>query len=157
MPCSIAGFGTTVLGYDVMQNPEDLSYRVEYKSLDEMWKRADIVSLHCSLFHSTKHPISAESVTKLKDSAVLIYTSHNGLVTLVGGLKSSNIDSVDLDVFVGEYFYSDRSGAIIGDEMLTGLLLFPNVLATGHQTFVTKETPDSITLTTLVNVKTRRL
>ncbi|KAL3669006.1 hypothetical protein V7S43_006295 [Phytophthora oleae] len=153
-----AGFGATVLGYDVVQNPEALSYGVEYVSLDEMWKRADIISLHCPLFPSTKHTINAESISKMKEGVVIINTSRGGLIdtkALVDGLKSGKIGSVGLDVFEGEgeYFYSDRSGLVIQDETLARLFTFPNVLITGHQAFFTKEALDNIALTTFANVK----
>ncbi|KAL4157809.1 hypothetical protein PRNP1_003638 [Phytophthora ramorum] len=153
-----SGFGAKVLGYDVVQNPEALSYGVEYVSLDEMWKRADIISLHCPLFPSTKHTINAESISKMKEGVVIINTSRGGLIdtkALVDGLKSGKIGSVGLDVFEGEgeYFYSDRSGGIIQDETLARLFTFPNVLITGHQAFFTKEALDNIALTTFANVK----
>uniref|UniRef100_H3G6I2 D-isomer specific 2-hydroxyacid dehydrogenase NAD-binding domain-containing protein n=1 Tax=Phytophthora ramorum TaxID=164328 RepID=H3G6I2_PHYRM len=153
-----SGFGAKVLGYDVVQNQEALSYGVEYVSLDEMWKRADIISLHCPLFPSTKHTINAESISKMKEGVVIINTSRGGLIdtkALVDGLKSGKIGSVGLDVFEGEgeYFYSDRSGAIIQDETLARLFTFPNVLITGHQAFFTKEALDNIALTTFANVK----
>ncbi|KAE9271031.1 hypothetical protein PR003_g30634, partial [Phytophthora rubi] len=84
--------------------------------------------------------------------------SRGGLIdtkALVAGLKSGKIGSVGLDVFEGEgeYFYSDRSGAVIGDETLARLFTFPNVLITGHQAFFTKEALDNIALTTFANVK----
>jgi len=63
------GFGCTVLGYDVVQNPEALSYGVEYVSLDEIWAQSDIISLHCPLFPTTRHMINAESIAKMKDGA----------------------------------------------------------------------------------------
>ncbi|RLN70352.1 hypothetical protein BBJ29_006798 [Phytophthora kernoviae] len=153
-----SGFGAKVLAYDVVQNPEALSYGVEYVSLDEIWARSDIISLHCPLFPSTKHTISAESISKMKDGVMLINTSRGGLIdtkALVNGLKSGKISAVGLDVFEGEgdYFYSDRSGAIIADETLARLFTFPNVLITGHQAFFTKEALDNIALTTFANIK----
>jgi len=142
------GFGCAVLGYDVAQNPEALSYGVEYVSLDEIWARSDIISLHCPLFPSTKHTINAENVSKMKDGAMIINTSR-------GGLIDTKVGSVGLGVFEGEgeYFYSDRSGAIIADDALTRLFTFPNVVITGHQAFFTEEALDNIAQTTIQNIK----
>jgi D-lactate dehydrogenase len=152
------GFGCTVLGYDVVQNPEALSYGVEYVSLDEIWARSDIISLHSPLFPSTKHTINAESIAKMKDGVVIINTSRGGVIdtkALVRGLKSNKIGSVGLDVFEGEgeYFYSDRSGAIIADDTLARLFTFPNVVITGHQAFFTEEALTNIAQTTIQNIK----
>ncbi|KUF89413.1 hypothetical protein AM588_10002320 [Phytophthora nicotianae] len=153
-----AGFGCKVLAYDVVQSPEALSYGVEYVSQDEIWARSDIISLHCPLFPSTKHTINSDSIAKMKHGVMLINTSRGGLIetkALVEGLKSGKIGAVGLDVFEGEgdYFYSDRSGAIIADETLARLFTFPNVIITGHQAFFTKEALDNIGHTTMANIK----
>ncbi|CEG39616.1 d-isomer specific 2-hydroxyacid [Plasmopara halstedii] len=153
-----AGFGAKVLAYDVVQSPEALSYGVEYVSQDEIWARADIISLHAPLFPSTKHMINSESIAKMKQGVTIINTSRGGLIdtkALVEGLKSGKIRGVGLDVFEGEgeYFYSDCSGGIIADETLARLFTFPNVIITGHQAFFTKEALDSIGHTTMANIK----
>ncbi|CAI5731098.1 unnamed protein product [Hyaloperonospora brassicae] len=153
-----AGFGCTVLAYDVKESPEAQSYGATYVSLDELWARADIVSLHCPLTPSTRHLVDAESIPKMKDNVMIINTSRGGLIdtrALVNGLKSRKIGSVGLDVFEGEgdYFYSDRSGGIIVDNTLARLFTFPNVIITGHQAFFTKEALDNIGHTTMSNIK----
>jgi len=153
-----SGFGCKVLAYDVVQNPEALSYGVEYVSQDEIWARSDIISLHCPLFPSTKHTVNAESIAKMKHGVMLINTSRGGLIdtkALVNGLKSKRIGSVGLDVFEGEgeYFYSDHSGSVIADDVLARLFTFPNVVITGHQAFFTKEAMESIAHTTMTNIK----
>eukprot|EP00644_Phytophthora_capsici_P004573 jgi/Phyca11/16329/fgenesh1_pg.PHYCAscaffold_19_\ len=152
------GFGAKVLAYDVVQSPEALSYGVEYVSQDEIWARADIISLHAPLFPSTKHMINADSIAKMKQGVTIINTSRGGLIdtkALVEGLKSGKVRGVGLDVFEGEgeYFYSDCSGGIIADETLARLFTFPNVIITGHQAFFTKEALDNIGHTTMTNIK----
>ncbi|DBA00873.1 TPA: hypothetical protein N0F65_008516 [Lagenidium giganteum] len=152
------GFGCRVLGYDVFQNPEALEIGVEYVSLEEVWAQADIISLHCPLFPTTRHIVNEDSIKQMKDGVMIINTSRGGLIdteALVRGLKSKKISSVGLDVFEGEgeYFYSDRSGAIIADDNLARLFTFPNVLITGHQAFFTKEALANIAKTTMDNIK----
>ncbi|KAJ0410228.1 hypothetical protein P43SY_002560 [Pythium insidiosum] len=153
-----AGFGCRVIGYDVMQNPEALSYGVEYVSLDEIWAQADIISLHCPLFPSTKHIVNEESIAKMKPGVLIINTSRGGLIdtaALVKGLKSKKIGGVGLDVVEGEgdYFYSDHSGSLIPDDTLARLFTFSNVIITGHQAFFTKEALENIATTTMDNIK----
>ncbi|CAH0517287.1 unnamed protein product [Peronospora belbahrii] len=152
------GFGCKVLAYDVKQSTEALSCGVEYVSLDEIWSRSDIISLHCPLLPSTKHVINAASISKMKDGVMIINTSRGGLINtkaLVNGLKSCKIGSVGLDVFEGEgeYFYSDQSCRIIADENLARLFTFPNVIITGHQAFFTQEALANISHTTMDNIK----
>ncbi|KAL3669008.1 hypothetical protein V7S43_006296 [Phytophthora oleae] len=151
------GFGCRVLAYDVAENPEALGYGVEYVPLDEMWKRADIISLHCPLFPSTKYVINENSIKQMKDGVMIINTSRGALINteaLVEGIKANKISSVGLDVFEGEqgYFYSDRSGEIIANDMLARLFTFPNVIITGHQAFFTEEALDNIARTTIDNI-----
>ncbi|CAI5712774.1 unnamed protein product [Peronospora destructor] len=153
-----AGFGCKVLAYDVKQSPEALSHGVEYVSLDEIWTRSDIISLHCPLLPSTKYVINANSISKMKHGVMIINTSRGGLIdtkALVNGLKSCKIGSVGLDVFEGEgeYFYSDHSDTIIADETLARLFTFPNVIITGHQAFFTKEALYNIGRVTMENIK----
>lgn len=89
---------------------------------------------------------------------MLINTSRGALIhtpSLVEGLKSNKISAAGLDVFEGEegYFYSDRSGEIIADDMLARLFMFPNVVITGHQAFFTEEALGNIAQTTIQNIK----
>ncbi|POM65427.1 D-isomer specific 2-hydroxyacid dehydrogenase [Phytophthora palmivora] len=151
------GFGCRVLAYDVVENPEASGYGVEYVSLEKIWKEADIISLHCPLFPSTKHVINENSIEQMKDGVMIINTSRGALINteaLVEGIKSNKISSVGLDVFEGEqgYFYSDRSGEIIANDMLARLFTFPNVVITGHQAFFTQEALDNIARTTIDNI-----
>eukprot|EP00644_Phytophthora_capsici_P004570 jgi/Phyca11/527420/estExt2_fgenesh1_pm.C_PHYCAscaffold_190058 len=151
------GFGCRVLAYDVAENPEALGYGVEYVSLEEIWKEADIISLHCPLFPSTKYVINEKSIQQMKDGVMIINTSRGALINteaLVEGIKANKISSVGLDVFEGEqgYFYSDRSGEIIANDMLARLFTFPNVIITGHQAFFTEEALDNIARTTIDNI-----
>ncbi|DAZ95741.1 TPA: hypothetical protein N0F65_006389 [Lagenidium giganteum] len=151
------GFGCNVLAYDVMQNPEAVSLGIKYVTLDEIWAQSHIISLHCPLFPNTRHIVNEESIKKMKDGVMIINTSRGGLIdtsAMVKALKSKKIGAVGLDVFEGEgdYFYSDRSGAIIADDTLARLFTFPNVLITGHQAFFTKEALDNIASTTMANI-----
>ncbi|TDH67317.1 hypothetical protein CCR75_008311 [Bremia lactucae] len=152
------GFGCKVLAYDVKQNPEAVSYGVEYVSKDEIWSQSDIISLHCPLNPSTKHTINADAIAKMKQGVMLINTSRGGLINtkaLVNGLKSGKFSSVGLDVVEGEseFLYSDHSDTIIADETLARLFTFPNVVITGHQAFFTKEALNNIGHTTMANIQ----
>ncbi|GLE06687.1 hypothetical protein PINS_up016081 [Pythium insidiosum] len=151
-------FARIAAGFGCRQNPEALSYGVEYVSLDEIWAQADIISLHCPLFPSTKHIVNEESISKMKPGVLLINTSRGGLIdtaALVKGLKSKKIGGVGLDVVEGEgdYFYSDHSGSLIPDDTLARLFTFSNVIITGHQAFFTKEALENIATTTMDNIK----
>ncbi|TYZ66463.1 hypothetical protein PybrP1_010691, partial [[Pythium] brassicae (nom. inval.)] len=94
----------------------------------------------------------------MKDGVMIINTSRGGLIDtpeLVTALKSKKVGAVGLDVFEGEgdYFYEDRSGAIIADDALARIFTFPNVIITGHQAYFTAEALDNIAHTTMENIQ----
>lgn len=49
-------------------------------SWDEFLHESDVISLHCPLSDSTKHIINAESLAKMKPSAILINTGRGPLI-----------------------------------------------------------------------------
>lgn len=72
------------------------------------------------------------------------------------GLKSGAIGYLGLYVYEeeGYLFFEDRSDTIIRDDVFERLLMFPNVLVTGHQGFFTTEALAAIAETTIENVST---
>ena len=52
----LKGFGMKVLAYDIFPDAEYAAQaQVEYVTLDELYRRADIISLHCPLTDQTRH------------------------------------------------------------------------------------------------------
>jgi D-lactate dehydrogenase len=159
--CLIAilkGFGMTVVAYDPFPN-EDYARTagIEYVSLDKLYARADVLSLHCPLTSDTEHMINAESIRSMKPGVMIINTGRGKLIdtaALIEGLKSGRIGCAGLDVYEEEnqYFFEDRSTEMITDDVFARLLTFPNVLVTSHQGFFTAEALHNIAETTLKNL-----
>ena len=148
------GFGMEILAYDKFPAPDT---ELNYVSLEELFRRSDIISLHCPLTEETDHLIRSESIEKMKDGVVIVNTSRGGLVNtedLIQGLKSGKIGAACLDVYEeeGEVFYEDLSGHILQDDKLVRLIAMPNVIVTSHQAFLTKEALDNIAHTTVNNL-----
>ena len=157
--CMLSGFGMTILGYDPYPDEEfALVNAMQYVTLDELFQRSDIITLHCPLTPETRYVINAESIAKMKDGVMIVNTGRGQLIdtnALIEGLKSRKIGSAALDVYEeeGNYFYEDTSDAIIVDDTLARLLSFNNVYVTSHQAFFTREALHNIANTTLRNVK----
>jgi D-lactate dehydrogenase len=155
----LQGFGMKVLAYDPFPNEEYARERgITYVDLPELYRQADIISLHCPLTPETKYMINATSIQTLKDGVMIINTGRGGLIdtkALINGLKSGKIGSAGLDVYEEEsdYFFEDRSEELIADDVLARLLTFPNVLITSHQAFLTEDALKNIADTTLNNLK----
>lgn len=149
------GYGMKVIAYDKFPND---SLDIEYVELDELYKQADIISMHCPLLKDTHHMINAESIDKMKDGVMIINTSRGGLIdseSLIEAIKTRKVGSAGLDVYEEEedYFFEDFSDEIITDDVLARLLSFNNVLVTSHQAFFTQEALSNISRTTLDNIK----
>ncbi len=155
MAAILKGFGMTVLCYDPF--PDESFARtngVRYVELSELYHRADIITLHCPLTEKTRHLIGPSAFDAMKPGVMLINTSRGALIdtpALIAALKTRRIGAAGLDVYEEEsnYFFEDRSGDVMDDDVLARLLTFNNVLVTSHQGFLTAEALDAIAHTTL--------
>ena len=91
----MGGFGCKVLAYDPIANQEliDTNY-VSYKTPEEIYASADIISLHVPLSKQTHHLLNEAAFAKMKPSVILINTGRGGLIdtkALVLALKSKKI------------------------------------------------------------------
>ena len=148
------GFKMKVIAYDKYPNSE---IDVEYVSLDEIFKRSDIISLHCPLNRETYHIIDEDSIEKMKKGVMLLNTSRGALIdaeALLKGIKERKIGGACLDVYEEEsdFFFEDFSGHIVDDDTLARLISMPNVIVTSHQAFLTKEALQNIAETTTKNI-----
>ncbi len=147
------GFQTHVICYDPYP-VEGLD--AEYVPLEELFRSADIISLHCPLTSDTKHIINQKTIGMMKKGVYLVNTSRGALIdteALIEAMLERKFGGVGLDVYEEEegVFYEDRSNDIITDDNLARLMTFPNVLVTSHMGFFTKEAMQAIALTTLEN------
>lgn len=152
------GFGCEVLAFDVQENEELTQAGVQYLPLEELFGRAEIISLHCPLNEHTHHLIDQQAIQQMKKGVMLINTSRGGLINtpdVVQGLIERKIGYLGIDVYEQEenLFFEDLSERIIQDDVLLRLLGFPNVLITSHQAFFTHEAMEEITTTTLENLR----
>ncbi len=148
------GFGMNVIAYDSFPTKDS---GIEYVSLDELFERSDVISLHCPLTDGTRHMINAEAIGKMKKGVVILNTSRGGLIdaeALLEGIKARKIGAACLDVYEEEadIFFEDRSGHILNDDLLSRLISMPNVIVTSHQAFLTEEALNNIAETTVRNI-----
>ena len=73
--------------------------------LDELFARADVVSLHCPLTPETKHLVNARTLGLMKPTAILVNTARGGCVNesaLIDALTQGRIFGAALDVYANE-------------------------------------------------------
>jgi D-lactate dehydrogenase len=154
----LQGFGCRLIAQDCHPDPDLASTGVEYVSLDNLYARSDIISLHAPLLPETFHLINEHSIARMKPGMMLINTSRGALIdtrALVEGLKSGRVGYAGLDVYEEEteYFFEDYSDRVLTDDVLARLTTFGNVLITSHQGFFTREAVVNIADTTLDNIE----
>ena len=148
------GFGMKIIAYDA-RPAQDTG--IEYVTLEELFARSDVISLHCPLTDETYHMIDEIAIRRMKKGVVLINTSRGALIdaeALLRGIKERKIGAACLDVYEeeGDVFFEDNSGHILEDDVLARLISMPNVLITSHQAFLTEEALDAIARTTVQNI-----
>ena len=139
------GLGMKVIAYDPYYKGND----VELVSLDEIYARSDVISLHTLYNEQTHHMINKEAIDKMKQDAILINVARGGLIdtnALINGLNSGKFFGVGLDVFEGEenLAFINHENNILMKANTQDLLAFRNVIITSHQAFLTDVALDEI-------------
>ena len=148
------GFGMKVIAYDKYPL---VNQKIEYVSMEKLFRESDIISLHCPLTEETYHLVNRDSISITKKGVIIINTSRGGLIdseALLGGLSSGHIGAACLDVYEEEsnVFFENWSEKIVQDANLIRLISMPNVIITSHQAFLTNEALENIALTTVNNI-----
>lgn len=119
------GLGMQVIAHDPYANQQFVAeHSIELVSLDDLFRRADYVTLHNPLTAESRHMMNAETFARMKSGSVFINTARGGLVdetALYDALKSGHLRGAGLDVFEVEPLPLDSP-----------LLEFSNVLLAGH-------------------------
>lgn len=118
---------------------------VEFLPVDEVFRRADVVSLHCPLTPETKSLVNAERLALMKPTAFLLNTSRGPLLdeaAVAAALNSGRLAAAGLDVLSTEPPKADNP-----------LLSARNCLITPHQAWAAKAARARLMETTVANVK----
>ncbi len=141
------GFGMKIIFHDPFPpREEDLAgfNATQCQSAEEVFSKADFVSLHCPGGKETYHLIGADAFAAMKPGAFLINTARGDVVeeaALVDALKSGQIAGAGLDVFEKEPAISDA------------LLEMENVVLLPHLGSATTETRIAMGMRVVENVE----
>lgn len=148
------GFGMRVIAYDVYPNK---NLDVEYVDLDTLFKKSDMISLHCPLTQETHYIIDEHALSLMPNGVFIVNTSRGPLIKTSALIEEltvpGKIGGVGLDVYEeeGDLFYEDHSNEIMEDAQLARLTSFPNVIITSHQGYFTREAMQAIAIETMEN------
>jgi D-3-phosphoglycerate dehydrogenase len=136
-------FGVTLLAADPYQEPEVIrAAGAEPVTLEELLRRADIVTIHTPLTPQTRGMIDAAALALMKPSAVLINTARGPIINLPAlseALQQGVIAGAALDVVDPE--------PLPADSPFYGL---PNVILTPHSAYYSERSVDVVRRETLL-------
>lgn len=99
-------FGMEVIAHDLIASDDQIKdHGGEPVSLDELFSRADVITLHVPLTDSTRHMINEQAIAKMKDGVRIISAARGGVIdedALLQALESGKVASAALDVFEKE-------------------------------------------------------
>ncbi len=104
-----AAMGMKILAF-TSKNQKELSNLgindiTKVDSIEELFRNADVLSLHCPLTDKTKHIINKDTLAMMKPSAILLNTGRGPLVdeqALADALKERRIYAAGIDVLTEE-------------------------------------------------------
>ncbi|OJA05216.1 D-2-hydroxyacid dehydrogenase family protein [Halomonas sp. QHL1] len=111
------------------QRATDAGFEVAKSQID-FFQRADVLSLHLRLNEDTRGIVSADSLTQMKPTSLLVNTSRSQLLApgaLEQALKAGQPGQAAVDVFDAEPVFENS------------LLELPNLVATPHLGYVEKD------------------
>ena len=101
-----AGLKMKVIGYDPMLTEGAAGkLGIQLASLDQIYQRADFITVHTPLTEETRGLIGAAAIARMKDGVRIINCARGGIVeetALVKAIQSGKVAGAALDVFVEE-------------------------------------------------------
>lgn len=135
-------FGMRVVA--AVRTPRELP-GIELLPLDEVFRRADFLSLHCPFTPETHHLVNAHRLALMKRTAYLVNTSRGPVVdpqALADALNAGRLAGAGVDVLTSE-------PPPVTDPLLTAR----NCLVTPHLAWATREARTRLLTTAVANVQ----
>lgn len=115
-------------GAELAQTSKDPGYPVEYVDMDELFRRADVLSLHCPLSDATRRIVNERTLGLMKDGAYIVNAARGALLdeeAVARALHSGKLAGLGCDVVSVEPIQKDNP-----------LLSTPNTCITPHIAWV---------------------
>jgi D-3-phosphoglycerate dehydrogenase len=132
------GLKMHVVAFDPFLSPERaVEIGVEKVELEDLLKRADLITLHTPLTDKTRNILSAENLAKARKGVLIVNCARGGLVdeaALRAALESGHVGGAAFDVFIEE---PAKENPLFGA---------PNFIATPHLGASTVEAQENVAL-----------
>jgi glycerate dehydrogenase len=137
-------FGMEVIAQDLFHGPSPSYAPFGWASVEQVFKEADVVSMHCPLTEQNKGLVDKKLLGLMKKDAFFINTSRGPLVNeadLAKALKDGTLAAAAVDVVSKEPIAADNP-----------LLSAPNCIITPHIAWATLAARKRLTKTTAQNI-----
>ena len=142
----LQGFEAKVIANDIVEYPDfQKLHSIPYYSKEELLQRADFVTIHVPLDHSTRRMINEECLHLMKKTSFLINTARGPIVdekALYKALKEGWIAGAGLDVF-------ETEPPVFRDH-----ILLENVVSTPHSAGLSNQATYAMAMETVKKVIT---
>ena len=115
--------------------------------LDDVLRRADVLTLHVPLLDSTHHLIDRQALEKMKPTALLINTARGAIVdnqALADALREGVIGGAGIDVLDVEPPPADHP--LLADDI-------PNLVVTPHSAWAGRQARQNVVDETVANIR----
>lgn len=137
--------GMKVLAYNRTKENVIETENISYATLDELYKHADVISLHCPLTADNEGFINRESIGKMKDGVLIINTARGALISegdLAAALNEGKVGGAAVDVVSEEPIKADNP-----------LLSANNIIITPHIAWASREARNRLLAIAADNLK----
>lgn len=139
----LSSFGCKILAYDIYPN-EECGQTAEYVSLEELYSRSDIITLHTPATAENYHMLNREAFSRMKKDVIIVNTARGTLIdadALIEAIERGEVGHAALDVLEDEngLYYANRMGEPIENRTMAILRSFPNVILSPHTAFYTEK------------------
>jgi D-3-phosphoglycerate dehydrogenase len=139
-------FGNPIMACDPYFQDKDQYPWVEFLDLEELLRRADVISIHAPLTKQTHHLIGRERLARIKKGMIIVNTSRGGLIeesALAEAIEDGRVAAAGLDVL--EYSDEDYAKSL--------LMRYPDrVFITPHMGWYSEEAIVDLQCKTALNV-----
>ena len=131
------GLAMQVVGYDPYLAPgRARELGIQTVALDELFRRADFISVHTPLTNETRSLINTQTIRHMKDGVMIVNCARGGIINehdIYEALKSRKVAAAAFDVFEEEPVKPDHP-----------LLTLDNFICTPHIGASTEEAQESV-------------
>ena len=163
----LTAFGAHIICFDPYMRQKSSKHEFSFAmSLNELYQKSDIISLHCPANEQNFHLLNSDAFEKMKKGVYIINTARGSLIdteSLYHALKSGKVAGAALDVLENEDVITEReistdmekkSNEFLLDSIINfKMLQLNNTLITPHIAFNSTDAIDKILKTTIDNIR----